>query len=168
MADEAAMRELREGLRELKEDFRRVDERWSKHKEARDGEQAEIRDAIATLDAHQGESERAIARISDQLQSLLDRKPPGVLQLWGPTLSTAVALATLFVFVLNQDRKPLESEIHRVDREVAGLVETMKVFADRQWKTYGQQEYERGRREMQEKRVDDIDKHGSRKWVDDK
>lgn len=104
-----------------------LEERLAVRSEQRDTELREIREALATAIARQGNLESANVRIEAAIAGL---KPPGLVAMWAPTVATAVMVGTLGVFVLNQRTGPMEK--------------VTDLLTERQWNLHGTVEFERG------------------------
>ena len=104
--------------------------RASAKSDSRDAEINELRETVAVILARQGNLESANARIEGALAA---RKEPGVLAIWGPLVGTAVALASLFVFVLNSSEKPIYAEIAQIKDEQTDSKKDRQKILDRQF-----------------------------------
>lgn len=134
-----------------------LEKRFEDRSTRRDDESAETKALIADLAARLGNLESSVGATQAIVEGIRNIKPPGVLALWGPTLGTAVALASLFVFVLNQAIGPHEGDIVELKADV-------RVIQDRQYSALPRLAKVEGRLEYVERHIEDVDKIGPRKF----
>jgi|SRR3990172_1123243 len=129
----------------------------------RTAELAEIREALAVLESQQGEATRQYHRLETAVGALQSVRPPGIVALWGPTLATAIALASLFVFVLNKSVDTVSHDTAALDRRMDVSDAKLGLVESRQFEIKSQLTRVDAEGEAVQRLVEDIDRFGSRK-----
>ena len=137
-------------------------------RESRNAEINELREALAILGAQQGALASANSRLESAVAALGNVRAPGILALWGPTLATAIALGTLFVFVLNMTEKPLYAEIDGLQRNHSDMKGDLMKVEERQERNSNMISANNARIVAMQNQMDAVDAYGSRRWVNKK
>lgn len=123
--------------------------------EQRDAQINDLNSAQAVTDAELSALKTENSSLKAAITKLEDERKSGVLRYW----AQIVGGAALGVFVLNQAISPLSN---RVDT----LLDDNRLTQERQWQINTQSAYDRGMQSCMNERLRDVDKIGSRKWVD--
>jgi hypothetical protein len=106
-----------------------IEARWQAKSDSRDTEISELREALAVAVSESNALARQHADLTAAVSALQGVKPPGVLALWGPALSIAIALASLAVFVLDERVTPIKdmaTAAVKDNREVSAILGQVK------------------------------------------
>lgn len=146
---------------------RRIEDRTAR----RDAEAAEVREAIADAIARLGNLEGNCAETRSAVSALQSVKPPGFLVLAGPAIAVAAAVGGLGSWALTKTVEPIEKSLVKLERDLRHFQDdqtgAVKYVMEKQDDVRTRLAKMEGRAEEQTKRLDDIDKIGSRKWVGD-
>ena len=93
--------------------------------ESRDDELGEIRDAVIRLTETERSNAGVLGTLGIRLGNIENRPTPGVAALWGPALSTAIAVGSLGGFVIGQIAGPINEKINVIREELKLLERDM-------------------------------------------
>jgi len=116
---------------------------------ARDKSDAETRESLIEVASTAGQALAAVTKLADQFAEAATKPVPGALQFWGPAVSTAVAIALGFTWVLSATVGPIieRMELHQDsnNRVFEEISKANTLSNQRQWDMNGTIQYEKGK-----------------------
>ena len=91
-----------------------IEAKFELKSDARDAELKLLRDQLVRVTEAERGNIAVVGELGARLRTIEDRpepRPPGILELWGPTLATAVAMGSLFGYILSARVDPFAAEL---------------------------------------------------------